>query len=66
MLAYEPLYGTTQGFDGHYFSGLVSCLPERKRSTPKAPFEKSINAGKKKPQSSVYRMRRTLGGVGEG
>ena len=54
MLACEPLYGTTQGFDGHYFSRLVSCLPERKRSTLNGPFEKSINAGKKK--AAVIRL----------
>ncbi len=65
MLACEPLYRTTQGFDGRYFSSLVNCLPGRKPSTLKSPFEKSINAGKKKPQSFVSCMRRTLGGVGE-
>ena len=47
-------------------SRLVSCLLERKPNTCKSPLEKSINAGKKKLQSYVSCMRRTLGGVGEG
>jgi hypothetical protein len=63
MLACEPLHGTTQGFDGRYFSRLVNCLPGRKPSTLKSPLEKSTNAGKKKPQSYVFCMRRKLDGV---